>query len=65
MYLQAAETINEYDYRKTFGLSKRQMLEEPLEDYYLNQYIQRKLNQKEEVDIKKAENKAKMKGKRG
>lgn len=35
----ALAKINEYAYRKEFGLSKKQYLEEPMEDVVVNQEI--------------------------
>lgn len=55
--------LNEYHYRKTFGLSKAEMLAEPISDYLLNSKISSLLAEKEESEYKKAESVAKKTGK--
>ena len=58
MYIQAGEKISEFHYRKLFGLSKQQMLDEPLDDYFTNLFIQETLSSKEEQESKKTERQA-------
>lgn len=55
MYIQAAENISEFEYRKLFGLSKQQMLDEPLEDYFTNSFIQETISAREAHEAKKVE----------
>lgn len=53
----AIEKINEYHYRKEFGLSKEEMLNEPMEDVVTNSKIMEFINIKEEKSMKKAQRK--------
>lgn len=53
IYDWANMRVAEYNYRKRFGLSKRQMDEEPWEDFYINQIISRVYAEVEEAEIKK------------
>ena len=55
MYIQAGERISEFHYRKLFGLSKQQMLAEPLDDYFTNSFIQETISAKESQEAKKVE----------
>jgi len=65
MYHNAADRISEFKYRKMFGLSKADMLNEPLEDYLINKIIQKKVDQKEEFETKKTESQIKNVRRRG
>ena len=55
MYIQAGERISEFKYRKLFGLSKQQMLPEPLDDYFTNSFIQESISARESQEAKKVE----------
>jgi hypothetical protein len=56
MYQYAAERLSEYQYRQLFGLSKQEMLDEPLKDFFCNSLIKRLISDKEIQDSKKLEN---------
>jgi len=45
--------IHEYLYRERFGLSKREMLEEPYGDFVINSHIMNTLAEMEQEQIKK------------
>ena len=60
MYIQAGENISEFQYRKIFGLSKAEMLDEPLDDYFTNSFIQETISAREVQEVKKLENEAKL-----
>ncbi len=49
----------EFAYRRLFGLSKREMMEEPMEDVIVNFKLQELLSKKEEGDRAIMEEKAK------
>lgn len=49
----------EYAYRRIFGLSKREMMEEPMEDVVTNFKLQQLLSKKDEADRGIMEEKAK------
>lgn len=53
----AVHKINEYNYRKTFGLSYEQMMEEPLDSVIINNEIMKAVNQKEKDEHRKLKRK--------
>lgn len=58
MYVKAADRIGEYRYRKLFGLSKQQLLDEPLEDFHINLFIDNKIAEKQNLDDRRQSIKA-------
>ncbi len=62
MYIQAGEKLSEFHYRKLFGLSKQDMLNEPLEDYFTNSFIQESISAREAQEAKKVEMSSKVRG---
>lgn len=53
--------VQEYAYRKEFGLSKAEMAEEPIEDIVINQEIIRLINKKQQREQSILEAQAKRK----
>lgn len=54
IYIEAANKITEFNYRQLFGLSKEEMLAEPIEDYETNLLIHSLKIKNEEYQAKKA-----------
>lgn len=50
-------TLQEYQYRKVFGLSKAEMLNEPLKDFIINSKIMTFVSELEERKIKEIDKK--------
>lgn len=48
--LWALNAYREYRYRKMFGLSKREMAEEPLEDMIINEKLSQIVAKKQSID---------------
>lgn len=55
---EALSKVNEYSYRKEFGLSKEEYLAEPLEDILINSHIMSTVNEMEKEKMKEAERKS-------
>lgn len=51
--LWAIDAIIEHRYRRMFKLSKKQMLEEPIDEVFINLEIDRLVNKKAEMEEKR------------
>lgn len=56
----ASLKVQEFSYRKLFHLSKKDMLDEPMEDVTINLKIQQFIHKKQETENAIMEKKAKM-----
>lgn len=55
----ASMKYQEFSYRKMFGLSKREMMEEPMEDVVINFKLNQLVNRKQESENAMMEERAK------
>lgn len=59
----ALQALQEYQYRKIFGLSKKEMLQEPVKDFITNSRIHSLIKKAEERESKRAKSNVAKKGK--
>lgn len=58
----AKQMLSQYQYRKMFNLSYREFMEEPIDIYSINNFIAGKYAEFEQRELKKSQQKARMKG---